>query len=156
MTSTTMAETCYETHLPGLWRDIMRQAEDPWRTDIMKLVLDAPVAADVPGDRRRPGALRGEAGDAQRRYRRYRVAVQVGDVALDQERLGGVREHPRRSGQHLGVAALASPVRPACHHMLNREPGPGQGVQGVEQPGLVVLDRGGNVVGALAGQVPAG
>src|SRR5712675_592903 len=32
MTSTTVAETCCETHLPGLWRDIMRQAEDPWRT----------------------------------------------------------------------------------------------------------------------------
>ncbi len=31
---------------------------------------------------------------------------------------------------------------------------PGQGVQRIEQAGLVVLDRGENVVGALAGQVP--
>src|SRR5260370_27749645 len=114
MTSTTMAETCCETHLPGLWRDIMRQAEDPWRTDPVQLVLDTPVAADVQRDALRPGLAGDQAGDAERGYRRTRAAVEVTDVPFDQECLAGVRADPGRGGQDLDGAGLLAPVPPAA------------------------------------------
>ena len=104
----------------------------------------------------RPGPRRGEAGDAQRGDRRSRAAVQTGDVALDQERLRGVRPDPGGGGQHLDGAGLFAAVGPAGHIVLDRDGLPGQGVRGREQAGLVVLDGRENVVGGLVFDQMAG
>lgn len=46
MTSTSVAEMCCKTLLTGVWCNDMPQAENPWRTHPVQLVLDLPVAPD--------------------------------------------------------------------------------------------------------------
>src|SRR5216683_6991265 len=120
MTSTTVAEACRKTLSGGSRRNVMRQPEGPWRTDVVQFVLDAPVPAVVAGDGGRPGPLRGQADDAQRRDRRSGVAAELSDVALDLVCLGGVRpEPPGRAGP--GWCGS----RPACAPARASHAGPG-------------------------------
>ena len=99
-------------------------------------------------------ALGVHAGDAERGEIGPGVAVQVTDVTLDQERLGGVREDACGGGQHLDGARLVPAVAAVLHHVLDRHRGPGQGVQGIEQAGLVVLDQEGDRLRRFRGQLP--
>ena len=65
-------------------------------------------------------------------------------MPLDQERLRGVREQARGGGQHLDGPQLVPSVIAVFHHVLDEHASPGQGVEGVEQAGLVVLDQEGD------------
>src|ERR1017187_104180 len=79
-------------------------------TDIVQLVLDSPVPADVDRDGGRGAGLGGHAGDAGRGDVGSGAAAQVGDVPFDQERPGGVREDAVRGGQDLDGADLVASV----------------------------------------------
>ena len=73
--------------------------------------LDGPLLADVAGQGGGACLFRFRAGDAERGDGRDRLAVQVGDVPLDQEDLADVRERqPFGGGQDLDGAGGDAPV----------------------------------------------
>jgi hypothetical protein len=94
--------------------------------DIVQFVLNSPVPADMGRDDGRAASPGGHAGDAQRGDIGLGVAVQVGDVPFDQERLRGVREDASRDGQHLDGADLVAAVAAVFHDVLDGDGVPGQ------------------------------
>src|ERR1017187_4818635 len=61
-TSTTPTEVCCRSSPPGAWCNVVRQAGDPRRTDMVQH-LDLPVAAYPGGELGRGGLAGGQAGD---------------------------------------------------------------------------------------------
>jgi hypothetical protein len=104
--------------------------------------LDRPLPADEPGQDSGAGPGGVQAGDAERGDVGQGRAVQDGDVPLDQVCLADVRERQVAGRVHdLDGAGLDPAVAAVGGGTGDRDVAPGQGVQGVEQAGLVVLDR---------------
>jgi hypothetical protein len=116
-------------------------------------VLNGPLTTVELQKPPRAGLFGGQVGDAEHRDRGDVLAVQAIDVPFDEQDLAGVRE-PDVSGcgQHLDGADLLAAVASVVGHPPDGRVLPGQGVELVEQSGLVPGD-GQHVVRATPVQV---
>src|SRR5258708_37560946 len=104
--------------------------------------LGRPLGAGQGGDVLRGGAGGVEAGDAERGDVGQRCAVWGGDVPLDQVGLADVGERQVWwRVEALDGAGFGPAVAAAGGGVGDRGVVPGQGVEGVEQAGLVVFGR---------------
>src|ERR1019366_7268348 len=110
-TSTTPTEVCCRSSPPGAWCNVVRQAGDPRRTDMVQH-LDLPVTAYPSGEPGGGGLGGGQAGDGvDGEGPPFLRAVQGPDAAGEADGLGGVREgEPGGDGDGFEGAVLFAAV----------------------------------------------
>jgi hypothetical protein len=104
----------------------------PWEELIARALAAPPLGGAAP-PRRAAGDAEGSAGGSQPRV------VRVADRPLDKEGLDGMKEDAVRGRQHLDGQRLVAAVAAVGHDVDDRGVLPGQGVEGGEQAGLVLV-----------------